>query len=70
MTTMIEFIGREQPIRVNESAEVVLEMLVAHQGRPFALEALDGWTVFVNPATIACWHEQLEQISPGRMGPA
>jgi hypothetical protein len=68
-TTIIEFVGRERSIRVNESSEKVLEALVAHEGRPFALEALDGWTVFVNPATIAFWHEQLEQVSPGRMGP-
>jgi hypothetical protein len=68
-TTIIEFVGRERTLRVTESAEKVLEALVAHEGRPFGLEALDGWTVFVNPATIAFWHEQVEMVSPGHMGP-
>jgi hypothetical protein len=69
-STIIEFVGRERSLRVNESSEKVLEALVAHEGRPFALKALDGWTVFVNPATIAFWHGQVEQVSPGRMGPS
>ena len=66
--TIIEFTGRERSLRVNESAEKILETLVAHDGRPFPLNALDGWTVYVNPATIAFWHEQVEQVSPGHMG--
>jgi hypothetical protein len=69
LPTIIEFMGRDRTIRVSESSERVLEALVAADGRPFALEALDGGTVFVNPSTVACWHEQVEQVSPGRLDP-
>jgi hypothetical protein len=69
VTTVIEFIGRERTIRVNESTDKVLEKIAASADRPFTLEALDGWTVYVNPGSVACWYEQVEQVNPGRLDP-
>ena len=67
--TVIEFIGHDRKIMVAESSETVLQKLAAAADRPFSLEAVEGWTLYVNPESVACWYEPSEEIAPGRLDP-
>jgi hypothetical protein len=68
-TTIIEFSGGKRSLSVAQDTEAVFEKFVASDGRPFLLERPGGEPVFVNPQAVAFWHENQEQISPGRLDP-
>jgi hypothetical protein len=68
LATVIRFSGSDDPLKVRQSAEEVSKALSDSNGRPFALTLLNnGDPVYINPATIACWHPMEDRVSPGRL---
>jgi hypothetical protein len=68
MATIIKFAGADNGITVVQTVDEVRTAMDGAGGEPFPLNLeSSGEPVYVNPATLACWHQLELTVSPGRM---